>query len=209
MLNRLRGFFAASLRQSWHVYLAVLTVFVSGVAAGVYGVEKMGAEQMQELGGYVARFLQQAGLIEVDYQAVLKSALYNDLIVILAVYALGLTVIGIPVMLGIIFLRGFTLGFAVSFLAGQKNLQGIILVCAAVLPQNLLFVPALLMGGVASLSFAIILARRFFNSRVAVWPGFVAYSGLTVLIAACSACAGLVEVYFTPLAVKLAAGYFF
>lgn len=205
MLKRLGGIWAASLRQSWPVYLAILLVFALGFAAGVYGVQKMQWDQAQELGGYLDQFLRQAAALEVDPAEGLRDVLYNDLMVILAVYLLGLTVIGIPVILGILFTRGFVLGFTIYFLAREKSVQGIILAVAAVLPQNIFLIPALLMGGVASLSFALLLARRFYNSKVLVWPSFVMYSSLMLAVTACAAAAGLVEVYITPLLVKLAA----
>lgn len=209
MVNGLRLFWVKSLRQSWPAYFLVLLFFILGVAAGTYGVEKLRAEQVQELGLYLDRFLQQAGMIEVDASKAMREALYNDMTTVLAVYLLGLTVIGVPVMLGLLFARGFVLGFTIHFLAREKNVEGVILACAAILPQNIFLVPALLMGGVASLSFSLLLGRRFFNTKVQVWPSFVVYSGFMLLIAACFAGAVLVEVYLTPLLVRLAAHYMF
>jgi stage II sporulation protein M len=196
-----------SLRQSWPAYLAVLVLFATGIAAGSLSVQRLQADQAQELSIYLDQFMAQAGVIEVDSVKALQDVLYSDITVILAVYLLGLTVIGIPVILGIIFTHGFVLGYTVCFLAMEKSIQGIILACAAVLPQNIILVPALIMAGVASLSFAVLLARRFNNSKVVIWPNFVAYSGLILIVLVFSAVAGLVEVYFTPLLVKLAANY--
>lgn len=209
MGNGFRGFWANSLRRNWPAYLIVLAVFTLGLAAGSFGVQKLQADQAQELSLYLDRFLQQAGMIEVDSAKALRDVLLNDIILFLAVYLLGLTVIGIPVMLGIIFTRGFVLGFTICFLTRDKSVQGVILTCAAILPQNIFLVPALLVGGVASLSFALLLARRFYNSKVLIWPSFVVYSALMFLVTACSAGAGLVEVYLTPILVRLAANYVF
>lgn len=209
MANWFRGFWANSLRQNWPAYLIVLVIFALGLAAGSLGVQKLRVDQAQELSLYLDRFVQKAGVLDVDAGKALKDVLYNDIMIILAVYLLGLTVIGIPVMLGIIFTRGFVLGFTIGFLTREKSVQGVILTCAAILPQNIFLVPALLMGGVASLSFALLLARRFYNSKVLIWPSFVVYSALMLLVMACSAGAGLVEVYLTPILVKLAANYVF
>lgn len=207
MVKLMRGLWTQSLRQNWPSYFFIAAVFILGLAAGVLGAQAIGAEQYQELSLFLDQFLQQAGVIEVDSAQALKATLYNDLILVLAVYLLGLTVIGIPVMLGIIFIRGFILGFTLEFLASAKSLQGLLLACAAILPKNILLIPALLMAGVASLSFSLLLARRFFNSKVQIWPSFVVYSGLMLLLAVFSAGAGLLEVYVTPVLVKLAAGY--
>lgn len=203
MVNWIRGFWANSLRYNWPSYLIVLAAFSMGLAAGFLGVEKLQVEQVHELVQYLDRFLQQAGMIEVDTNKAFWDVIYNDIFVILAVYLLGLTVIGIPVMLGIVFTRGFVLGFTICFLAKGKGIQGVILACAAVLPQNIILVPALLLGGVASLSFALLLARRFFNSKVLVWPSFVLYSFLMVLVMVFTAGSGFIEVFVTPVLIKL------
>ncbi|TEB17493.1 Stage II sporulation protein M [Pelotomaculum sp. FP] len=207
MLKSLRGFWGNSLRYSWPAYLIVVGVFACGIITGAMGVKGIPFEQAQELKTYLDQFLQQAGMMEVDNTGVLRDVMYNDLVLILEVYLLGLTVIGIPVMLGIIFTRGFVLGYCVAFLTNSKSLQGMALTCAAILPQNIILVPALLMGGVASLCFALLLVKRFYNSKTVIWPSFVIYSGLMCLVLAVSAGAGLVEVYLTPLLVKLTAAY--
>jgi len=207
LVNRFRGIWANSLRQNWPAYLIVLAVFVLGLAAGAFGVQRLRVDQAQELSLYLDRFLQQAGMLEVDSSKALWSVLYNDIMIILAVYLLGLTVIGIPVMLGIVFTRGFVLGFTIGFLSREKSVQGVILTFVAILPQNIFLIPALLFGGVASLSFALLLARRFYNSKVLIWPSFVVYSGFMLLVMVLSVGAGLIEVYFTPLLLKLAANY--
>lgn len=209
MVYRFRKFWANSIRQSWPAYLMVLLIFIAGLTAGAIGVHKLEVSQAQELGAYLDRFMRQAGMIEVDQVKALKTALYNDIAVILAIYLLGLTIVGIPLILGIVFARGFALGFTVAFLTGEKIAGGPALAFAAVLPPNILLIPALLMGGVASLSFALLLVKRFNNSKVLVWPSFIAYSSLMLIVAVCSAAAGLIEVYFTPFLIKVAANIIF
>ena len=208
MFKVFHTFFVQSLRHGWPAYLIVLGVFVAGVTVGSLGVGRLNPEQTTELSSYMDRFVQQAGSLEIEGGKA-SSALLNDAAMILAVYVLGLTVIGIPVMLGLVFSRGFILGFAVDFLTRDKALQGMALILAAVFPQNFFLVPALLIGGVASLSFSVLLARRFYDSGIAVWPGFVGYSGLMLVAAAVSACAGAVEVYLTPALIRAVARTFF
>ena len=209
MAHRYQGFWANSLRQNWPAYFIVLIIFALGFTAGILGVQKLQVNEAQELSLYLDRFMEQAALIDTDPVGSFGSVLYNDLIVIAAVYLLGLTIIGIPIILGLIFTRGFVLGFSIFFLGWEKNIQGIILSCAAILPQNIIFIPALLLGGIASLSFALLLGRRFLNSKVLIWPSFIVYSILMFLLAVLAFVAGLVEVHLTPFLVKLAANFLF
>ena len=209
MGNRLLLLWAGSLRQSWPAYVLILLLFALGLALGVFGAQRLHGDQVQELGMFLDRFMIQAGTMEIDAIKALQDFFYRHVVVIVAVYLLGITVIGIPVILGIIVARGFVLGYTVSFLAGTRGAQGIALICAAVLPQNLILIPAFLLAGVAALSFAVLLIRRFNNSAITIWPSFVGYSGLAIVVLLCVAAAGLVEVYLTPHLVRLAANYIF
>ncbi|OPX83768.1 MAG: Stage II sporulation protein M [Pelotomaculum sp. PtaB.Bin104] len=207
MAKRFRSGWLAALRQVWPVFLIILAVFILGLAAGGVGLQRMQAEQTLLLNQELELFFQQYSLVEIDTGQVLRGVLYRDAGQVLIMYVLGLTVIGIPALLGIIFLRGFALGFTVMYLTREQSTPGIALTIAAILPQNVLMVPALLLAGVASLSFALVLARRFNDSRVLVWPNFVVYSGLMALVLLCMAVAGLVEVYLTPLLFKYYTNY--
>ena len=50
--------------------------------------------------------------------------------------AAGLTVIGAPVVLGIVFLRGFVLGFTIGFIIDELYVRGLILSLSSVLPTT-------------------------------------------------------------------------
>ncbi|RJQ28775.1 MAG: stage II sporulation protein M [Peptococcaceae bacterium] len=198
----------ASLRHYWPVYLVVFLIFGLGVTAGAIAARNLEGEQAGELSRYLDSFLQQVNALEIDQPVAVKDAVTNNVLIILAIYFLGLTIIGIPVMLALVFTRGFALGFASGFLTQDRALRGVVLVFAAIFPQNLFFVPALVVGGVASLSFAVLLARRFQNSYIKVWPGFLGYTGLMLMVLAAAIFAGLIEVYLTPLLVKLVASIY-
>jgi stage II sporulation protein M len=207
MRKILRKFWSNSLRYSWPAYLTIAIFFVLGAIAGNYGVKVLPVDKAQELNAYLDQFIQHTGLIEFDNTGVLWSVLSNHLILFAEIYLLGLTVIGIPVMLGIIFTRGFVFGYCASFLINNKGVQGLALAGAALLPQNILLLPALLIGGAASLSFALLLLKRFQNSQIIIWPSFLAYTSVMVAALLAAAVAGLVEVYLTPLLLKLAIAY--
>ncbi|OPY63463.1 MAG: Stage II sporulation protein M [Pelotomaculum sp. PtaU1.Bin065] len=198
-----------SLRRQWPVYFIVILVFSLGLAAGYAGVQKLQTDQTEQLQTEIDLFLQHASMLEIDFSMAARNVLYNGMILVAAIYLLGLTVIGIPLVLAILFVRGFALGFAIEFLAGEKSMQDTVLTLAAVLPHNIVMIPALLFAGAASLSFAWLLFKRFHNSKIKVWPSFVAYSWMMVLVMACFAGAGLVEVYLTPFLIKVAASYVF
>ncbi|MBF7082065.1 stage II sporulation protein M [Desulfallas sp. Bu1-1] len=188
----------ASLRQSWPLYLIVIIIFSLGILLGSLGVNTLREDQTTELHRYLQSFLAQAAELNVDRTQMVRGALYDNLLTAAIMYILGLTVICLPLMLAFIFIRGFILGFTVGFLTMDRELQGLLVILVSMLPQNLFFIPAMIIGGTASLSFSLLLIKRFFNSQTRVWPAFAAYTLIMAGVLAAFALAALMEAYVTP-----------
>jgi stage II sporulation protein M len=188
----------ASLRQSWPLYLIVIIIFSLGILLGSLGVNTLREDQTTELHRYLQSFLAQAAELNVDRTQMVRGALYDNLLTAAIMYILGLTVICLPLMLAFIFIRGFILGFTVCFLTMDRELQGLLVILVSMLPQNLFFIPAMIIGGTASLSFSLLLIKRFFNSQTRVWPAFAAYTLIMAGVLAAFALAALMEAYVTP-----------
>jgi len=194
----LRRLCSASLRQGWPLYLAVTGILGLGILAGSLGANSLQAEQAAELHRYIQTFLSQISEIDLDQAQMARNALYDNLLAGAIMYILGLTIICLPLVLAFIFIRGFVLGFTVGFLATEHGLQGFFVILMSMLPHNIFFVPALIIGGAASLSFSILLIRRFFNSQIPVWPGFLSYTLVMAGVMAAFFIAALTEAYITP-----------
>ncbi|MFA7467377.1 MAG: stage II sporulation protein M [Desulfotomaculaceae bacterium] len=197
-MGYLRRLCSASLRQGWPLYLAVTGVLGLGILTGSLGANSLQAEQAAELHRYLQTFLAQVSEIDLDQAQMARSALYDNLLAGAIIYILGLTIICLPLVLAFIFIRGFVLGFTVGFLATQQELQGFFIIVMSMLPHNIFFVPALIIGGTASVSFSLLLIRRFYNSQTPVWPGFMSYTLIMVGVMAVFFIAALTEAYITP-----------
>jgi stage II sporulation protein M len=176
----------------------VIIIFSLGILLGSLGVNTLREDQTTELHRYLQSFLAQAAELNVDRTQMVRGALYDNLLTAAIMYILGLTVICLPLMLAFIFIRGFILGFTVGFLTMDRELQGLLVILVSMLPQNLFFIPAMIIGGTASLSFSLLLIKRFFNSQTRVWPAFAAYTLIMAGVLAAFALAALMEAYVTP-----------
>lgn len=195
------------LAGKWPVYLLVLMIFSGGVLAGSFSASHMDIKKAGELGQYVDSFTKNVGQVNFEPAKMAKSAVKNNAIMVVSIYVLGLTMIGIPFILAILFVRGFVIGFAVSFLTRDMSLQGFLLTMASVLPHNLLYIPALYLASVSAVMFAVLLWKRNFNSGVPILSRLFSYTGVILAVLAVAAAAGLVEGYLTPYLTKLATGY--
>ncbi|KJS65619.1 MAG: hypothetical protein JL50_15125 [Peptococcaceae bacterium BICA1-7] len=179
-------------------------VFSGGVLAGSFSSAGMDSTKAGELSEYIGDFVESVESVSFESSKMARVAVKNNIIMIISIYVLGLTMIGIPFILTILFTRGFVIGFAVSFLTRDMSLQGLLLTLASVLPHNLLYIPAIYMASVSAVMFAVALWKRNFNSGVAILPRLLSYTGLMLVVVTVAVAAGLVEGYITPYLTKIA-----
>ena len=139
-------------------------------------------------------------------QSLLLSAVGSQAKTAALMWFLGLTVVGVPLILGLIFARAFSLGFTLGFLIQEKGSLGLVIGLSSVVPQNVIYVPFLLMGAVLCLNFSLFLVRGRFQARAELWQNFVLYTlamiGITVILLL----GALVESYLSPWLLSLILG---
>lgn len=114
-------------------------------------------------------------------------------------WVLGLSIIGLPMILLLLFLKGVVIGFTVGFLVNQLQWQGVTFALMGVLPQNLLVVPALMIVGVSGISFSLRLIRtRLLSKRDVIMPHFMGYSLLVLAMLAVLTIAAMFETFVSP-----------
>ncbi|HAA90441.1 MAG: Stage II sporulation protein M [Thermoanaerobacterales bacterium 50_218] len=180
--------------------------FIIGVVAGALFLRFLDPVQHQELCSYLESFLRgtgtpTSGLTSSEKLLLWWLALKIQLISLLLLWFSGLTVLGVPLILFVVGARGFILGFTVGFLVKERAAEGIFLAVAAILPQNLFYVPALLGAAIIAYYFSSFLLLGFgkgFN-----WYNFIVYTFLFVLIFLLLLVGTLVEAYLVPGVMRL------
>ncbi|MDT8901088.1 stage II sporulation protein M [Anaeroselena agilis] len=189
-------------------YFFMILIFVIGVAVGALAVKALPEDQKLELIGYLKVFFQ--GLVQspgvVDTPALFSTVALSSVKTIGLIWLLGFTVVGIPFVLFIIFTRGFVIGFTVGFLINEYIMKGLAFALASVLPHNFFAVPALLAAGVAATSFSMMLVRRKQRAKVNILYESVGYTVFCLLMLALMLAAAVIEVYISPVFMKLVAG---
>lgn len=208
MLGRFRQNLNEHVRANIVAYFFMTLVFVIGVVVGALAVKTLPEDQKLELIGYLKIFFQ--GLAQgpgaVDTPALFGTVLLNGVKTIGLIWLLGFTVVGIPFVLFIVFTRGFVIGFTVGFLVNEYIMKGLVFALASVLPHNFFAVPALLAAGVAATSFSLMLVRQKQRAKVSVLYESMAYTLFCLLMLAVMAVAAVIEVYISPVFMKVVAG---
>ena len=129
-------------------------------------------EQETTIISYINEFIEKFKNIEnIDKQALTMSSIKSNITLALIIWLAGTTIIGMPVVLGLILFRGFCMGYTVSALSLTIGTGKSLLFCLfGLVIQNILFIPALLTMGVSSIKLykAIINDRRKENIQIEI-----------------------------------------
>ncbi|GGH24953.1 stage II sporulation protein M [Paenibacillus segetis] len=193
--------FRHALKDQTSLYVFVSVLFLMGVVFGALMVNALTLEQQQDLSRYLGDFfvsVNQGGVEfnQLDFWAV--AGLHLKWIGL--IWILGLSVIGLPGILILDFLKGVLIGFTVGCLVGQFSWKGLLFAFVSIAPHNLIIIPALLIGSVAAVSFSlgIIRSRVLMNRNGSFARPFLSYTGLTLAMVVVVLAASAFETWVTP-----------
>ena len=127
-------------------YLLVSFLFMIGIVVGVFFVNNMQEAQKTEITTYLNTFIEKMkGIESLNFMELLKTSIGQNILLAVVIWFFGTTVIGIPVVFGLVVYRGFCFGYTIAMCITVMGLQqGLILAMILLLLQNIIFIPAFL-----------------------------------------------------------------
>ena len=151
-------------------YFIVIIIFTVGIFLGVMFINQ--TENKSEIEKYINTYVDETKVLQNgDYLRELQKDIRNNITLVLLLWFAGTTIIGIPIVLGIILFRGFCLGYTIAscvYVLGK--MKGIIFIIITIFLQNIIFIPALMVLGVSSIKLytSIVKDRRRENIKLSI-----------------------------------------
>ncbi|MFD1850552.1 stage II sporulation protein M [Oceanobacillus bengalensis] len=198
MYNRNKSFVENHIKEHATIYLFMVILFLTGIIFGAIIVNSMNFIQRQELFFYLERFFKQ--IVEgqtIDNVIILKESFLYHVKYLLLLFILGLSVIGLPVVWVLIYVKGLVVGFSVGFLVNQLDWSGLFLATFSIAPQNLIIIPIYIIAGSLSMIFSLTLLNKLFSKRPsgAIFQPFGQYVVIFLLLLIASFIASGIEAY--------------
>jgi stage II sporulation protein M len=191
-------------------FFIVLIMFCLGISFGLYTVKYMGASDRNDLTNYFFSFTNNMSNEPINYGRLLFEVIKKNIIILIPIFALGLTFFGAPIILILDLLKGFTLGYTFSFMVTTFEGKGLGLALVSIIPQNIIYIPCFIALSVISLS----MTTERFKSRYFKY-GNIKTSFLgdvlnkLILIIVLFAIGILVETYISPSLIKFVTTKFY
>jgi stage II sporulation protein M len=198
-----------NIRENAGVYFTVTLFFAIGLSVGAFTVKALDINQKQELVVYLNRFFQILNNQTVNRSSIFYQSLKTNFQTVFFIWFLGVTIIGIPFTLLITSFRGFIVGFTISFLIQGMGWKGFMFTLAAVLPQNILYIPCLLIISAVSLCFSVQVFRTKVKHRImsSIKNNIFSYTSTVLILFGVMMLGSLIESYISPSILQALASY--
>ena len=153
-------------------YAIASIIFLIGIMLGVVFVNNLSSPQSNEISEYINNSifsLKTNGILNTG--GVLKESMRNNLFVVISLWLMGSTVIGLLLVYLIICFKGFCLGYtlsAIMYVLGTG--KGIILFASTMVIKNIIAIPCIIILAVSGMKLykSIMLDRRKENIKIEI-----------------------------------------
>lgn len=189
-------------------YIIVTLLFIIGIFLGVLFVNNINESQETEVTDYLNNFIEKMKSIEsLDNISLLKTSAIQNVFFAMILWFFGTTVIGIPVVFGIVFYRGFCFGYTISVCVAIMGIsKGLLFVLINLLLPSLLIIPAILAIAVSGFKLykSIVKDNRKENIKLEI----VRHTVFSLIMLCVMLFASLIEVFISTNLLKLLIKYF-
>ena len=144
--SKIRNLILTHIANNLREYISVVLVFFIGIVIGVITINNSSEEQITQINDYINNFisdLREYG--NIDKSALLTETFLNNVYLILALWFVGSTVIGIPIVYGLVAYKGFCLSYTIAgSVATLGSFNGAMFSMASMFLQNIIYIPCLL-----------------------------------------------------------------
>lgn len=153
--------------QQKRIYIFLIALIIVSLIAGILFYFAISKEDKllvnNELVNFFSSIKSGTGI---NYLSSLFNSLITNLVYILLIWLLGISIIGLPVILFMLAIKGFIVGFSISSIIASYGLKGILGAFVYSFPHSFIFLLLLILLGFYSISFCIKLFKYLFLKQM-------------------------------------------
>ena len=138
-------------RKNKFEYIIVTVLMIIGIICGVFFINSSNNERITAISSSVTNIQELIkNEVYVNKGALLVSSLKQNILLVLIIWFIGCTIIGMPILCAIILYKGFCIGYTISaIIATLEYRKAIIFIVLSLLPQNIIIIPSILLISVS------------------------------------------------------------
>lgn len=186
------------------LYLFLLLIFIIGVIFGSIFITILDEPDKNTVLTQIDTFFKQIDSNKIDYMSVLKNSTTSNLLFVLAIWLLGISIIGIPIIIIMIFLKGFMLGFSIASIIAKYKLIGVLGGLTYIFPHIVISIMVIFVMSYYALRLSFNLLRAAIEKKSINFSEIInRYSLVMVISIIIMIIASLIETFVSPYIIKL------
>ena len=203
-LNTVKTKVNDKLKEQKKIYIFIIIVMLLGLISGIIYAVILNKNDHTIVKDSLDSFFLSIKDNNIDYKSALINSLIGNITFTTFIFLLGISIIGIPIIILSLFLKTFIFGFSISSIIYTYHLNGILKAITYTLPHQLITILMALFLGFYALYFGIKLFKYLFrgkdiNLRHSMKRYLQVYITVLIINIACS----LIEVFLSPTLIKL------
>lgn len=184
-------------------YLFLSVILLIGLISGIIFIFFISSEDKLLVKEELELFFTNISTNKLNYTETFINSIVSNLLYVFVIWVLGVSIIGIPIIIFILFLKGFILGFSCSSIIYNFGFKGMGLAMGQI-PHNLFLLLFLVLIGFYAINFSIRLFRvLFLKETIALNSYFKRYNKVLGIAVLGSVFCSLLEVFLAPIIINL------
>lgn len=141
---------------------------------------------------------------KLNYLESIKNGLFNNLLYIIIIWILGISIIGIPIVTIMFFIKSFTLGFSIASIVFNYKLKGCLLNFINIFPHQMIYFLIYMLITTYSIFFSLKMINSIINKKNMDFKVMMNKYVKILIISVIAITIGIIiETFITPLLIKI------
>lgn len=181
-------------------YLFLSVILLIGIISGIIFIFFISKTDKQLVKEELSLFFTNIENNKINYLNSFINSFLSNLIYLISIWILGISIIGIPIIIFLLFFKGFIFGFSISSIIYEFGIKGIPLAISYQIPHYLINLILILLLSFYAINFSVRLFKMLFikeNCNLNMY--FKKYNKIFLITIIGSLISSLIEVFIAPI----------
>jgi stage II sporulation protein M len=186
------------------LYLFLLLIFIIGVIFGSIFITILDEQDKASVLSQIGDFFSKIKSNKFDFAEVFKNSAISNLLYIALVFILGISIIGIPIVIIMLFLKGFMIGFSIASIIAKYKMIGLLGAITYIFPHIILSVIVIFIISYYALKISFSILKSVMEKKTINFSEIInRYSVIMLIGVIVMVISSLIETFISPYIMKL------
>ena len=194
----------AEFKKNKKYFIFITILLIIGFIAGSFFITILSSDDKKLVGETISSFFMQIKNNRIDSIYSLRTSLSTNLLYIIFIWLLGVSIIGIPIIIFLVFIKSFVLGFSISGIIFKYKLKGTLLSLTYIFPHQIINLVMISFIGLYALKVSVSLIKLIVSKKQINFKNIMRkYLGVLIICTILAIISSIFEAFLSPYTIKL------